>query len=119
MKRGSEFPPKEPPQMNQGLLLGLLLAIVGILVVAVITLATRRRGPAQNELSSLRQEMQAALSAQAQSLGNQLNQAMSNVTQQVTQQLGQVSDSLQKGLASSGMLASQAQQAVASELKNS
>jgi DNA recombination protein RmuC len=105
--------------MSQGLLIGLLLALVIILVVAVVALVSRRRGPAEGGLSTLRQEMQAALSAQAQSLGSQLNQAMSNVTQQVTQQLGQVSESLQKGLASSGMLASQAQQAVAAELKNS
>ena len=104
--------------MNQGLLLGLLLAVVIVLIIAVAALS-RRRGPTESDLSALRQEMQTALSAQSQMLGNQLSQAMNSVTQQVTQQLGQVADSLQKGLASSGMLASQAQQAVAAELKNS
>ncbi|HKW87411.1 MAG TPA: DNA recombination protein RmuC [Candidatus Acidoferrales bacterium] len=104
--------------MSQELILGLILAVIAIAVVAAILFASLRR-PAGNDLSALRQEMQTALSSQAQSLGTQLNQAMSNVTQQVNQQLGQVAESLQKGLASSGLLASQAQQAVAAELKNS
>jgi DNA recombination protein RmuC len=105
--------------MSQGLLIGMLVAVVIVLVIAVMAMAARRRGPGENELSALRQEVQAALTAQAQSLGGQLNQALNSVTLQVTQQLGQVSESLQKGLASSGMLTSQAQQAVAAELKNS
>ena len=100
--------------MNQGILLGLLFALAVILLIAVIAVTLRRR-PGQSELSTLRQEVQSALSTQAQVLGNQLNQAMSNVTQQ----LGQVSESLQKGLANTGLIASQAQQAVAAELKNS
>lgn len=104
--------------MSQGLLLGLILALMIVVVIAVIASVSRRR-PGEAEISALRQEIQAALSAQAQTVGNQLSQSMSNITQQVTQQLGQVADSLQKGLASSGMLASQAQQAVAAELKNS
>ena len=104
--------------MSQGLILGLFFAVLAIVVVAVILIVFLRR-PAGNDFSNLRQEMQAALSAQAQSLSTQLSQAMSNVTQQVNQQLGQVGESLQKGLASSGLLASQAQQAVAAELKNS
>jgi DNA recombination protein RmuC len=104
--------------MSQGLLIGLLVALVIVLVIAAIALMSRR-GPGESGLSALRQEMQAALTAQSQSFGGQLNQAMSNVAQQVTQQLGQVSESLRKGLADSGMLASQAQQAVAAELKNS
>lgn len=104
--------------MSQGLILGMFFAVLAIVVVAVILIVFLRR-PAGNDLSNLRQEMQAALAAQAQSLGTQLSQAMSSVTQQVNQQLGQVGESLQKGLASSGLLASQAQQAVAAELKNS
>jgi DNA recombination protein RmuC len=104
--------------MSQGLLIGLIVALMIALAISVIALVSRR-GPAESEFSALRQEMQAALSSQAQALSGQLNQAMSSVTQQVTQQLGQVSESLRKGLADSGMLASQAQQAVASELKNS
>lgn len=104
--------------MSQGILLALVLAVVIGLGIVVAALALRRR-PVESDLSALRQEMQAALSTQAQSLGNQLNQTMNSITQQVTQQLGQVAESLQKGLASSGMLASQAQQAVAAELKNS
>lgn len=91
-------------------------AVTLIVVVAVVALAAssfRRSGEAQ--AAALRQEMQAALAAQAQTLSTQVGQ----LAQQVTQQLGQVSQQLQTGVAATGNLASQAQKAVADELKAS
>lgn len=87
--------------------------IVMIAVVLMVASSIRRASDAQ--AAALRQEMQSALSAQAQALSMQVGQ----MTQQVTQQLGQVSQQLQSGVAASGNLASQAQKAVADELKAS
>lgn len=64
---------------------------------------------------SLRQEIQAQLTAQAQAVAGQINQ----LTQSVTQQFLQVGQQLQNGIASAGTLASQAQQAVSQQLRAS
>lgn len=98
---------------------GLFVAIVlilGILLAITVTLLfSRRQNTAGAEMGSLRQDLQEAFMAQSQALNNQL----ARVTQTVLQQLGQVNSSLQDGLASSGQLVSQAQAAVATELRNS
>ncbi|MFZ0333914.1 MAG: DNA recombination protein RmuC [Candidatus Acidiferrales bacterium] len=99
--------------------MALLAAIVLIpsilLVIALVWLLARRQSTANSDSSILRQDVQTALMAHSQAVNSQLNQ----VTQTVLQQLGQVNSSLQDGLASSGKLVSQAQAAVASELRNS
>lgn len=93
-----------------------IIVILGILLaIAVTLLFSRRQNAPGAEIGSLRRDMQAALMAQSQALNSQLAQ----VTQTVLQQLGQVNSSLQDGLASSGKLVSQAQAAVATELRNS
>lgn len=97
-----------------------LLAIIAfilmaMLAISVLWLFARRHGAAGSDLAVLRQDMQTALMAHSQAVNSQLTQ----VTQTVLQQLGQVNSSLQDGLASSGKLVSQAQQAVAGELRNS
>ncbi|MHB8753829.1 MAG: DNA recombination protein RmuC [Candidatus Acidiferrales bacterium] len=97
------------------LLVGILLVAVILLTMGVIWLATRRRTSADGDFAALRQDMQAALSSHSQAVNTQLGQ----VLQTVLQQLGQVTSSLQEGLSSSGQLVSQAQAAVASELRNS
>lgn len=95
---------------------------VGTIVVLLILLAisatwffSRRQNAAGAEIVTLRQDMQATLVAHTQAMNSQLAQ----VTQTVLQQLGHVNSSLQDGLASSGKLVSQAQAAVATELRNS
>lgn len=97
------------------LLVGILLVAVILLAMGVIWLATRRRTPADSDFAALRHDMQTALSSHSQAVNTQLGQ----VLQTVLQQLGQVTTSLQDGLSSSGQLVSQAQAAVASELRNS
>ncbi|HVA16117.1 MAG TPA: DNA recombination protein RmuC [Candidatus Dormibacteraeota bacterium] len=105
---------KESFRMTQ-LLVGILLVAVILLAMGVIWLATRRRTSADGDFAALRHDMQTALSSHSQSVNTQLGQ----VLQTVLQQLGQVTTSLQDGLSSSGQLVSQAQAAVASELRNS
>ncbi|HVB07787.1 MAG TPA: DNA recombination protein RmuC [Candidatus Acidoferrales bacterium] len=97
------------------LLVGILLVAVILLAMGVIWLATRRRTSADGDFAALRHDMQTALSSHSQAVNTQLGQ----VLQTVLQQLGQVTSSLQEGLSSSGQLVSQAQAAVASELRSS
>lgn len=97
-------------------LLGAIAVILlTVLAIALLWLFVHRQAGAGSDLAALRQDMQAALMAHSQAVNSQLTQ----VTQTVLQQLGHVNSSLQDGLASSGKLVSQAQQAVASELRNS
>lgn len=95
---------------------GLFIAIIltfGILLAITLTLLfARRQNAADAEIGTL---LQTALMAHSQAMNTQLAQVM----QTVFQQLGQVNSSLQDGLASSGRLVSQAQAAVAAELRNS
>lgn len=89
-------------------------AIVAMaVVVALVVWSAGRRSAA--ELSGVRQEMQASLAAQNQSMAAQINHLM----QSVTQQLGQVRQELQTGVASTGNLATQAQRDVAQQLQSS
>jgi DNA recombination protein RmuC len=85
---------------------------VGVIVFLVALSATRRSA---GELSRVRQEMQASLSAQNQSMTVQINHLM----QSVSQQLGQVRQELQSGVAATGNLATQAQRDVAQQLQSS
>ncbi len=98
-------------------MVGFLWIAAGVLVIAVITVvigwSTSRRSAA--ELSSVRQEMQASLSAQGQAVAAQINQLM----QSVNQQLGQVRQELQSGVATTGSLATQAQRDVSQQLQYS
>lgn len=97
-------------------LLGAIAVILlTVLAIALLWLFVHRQAGAGSDLAALRQDMQAALMAHSQAVNSQLTQ----VTQTVLQQLGHVNSSLQDGLASSGKLVSHAQQAVASELRNS
>jgi DNA recombination protein RmuC len=96
-------------------LVAVLLALVILLAVGVVWLSRRRPDAANGDFAVLRQEMQTALLAHSQSVTTQLGQ----VLQTVLQQLGQVRSSLQEGLSNSGQLVSQAQAAVATELRNS
>lgn len=98
-----------------GLFIAIILILVILLAISVTWLFSRRQNAAAAEMGNLRQEMQASLVAHSQAMNSQLTQ----VAQTVLQQLGQVNTSLQDGLASSGKLVSQAQAAVASELRNS
>lgn len=93
----------------------LVLALLIPVVAALAWLFARRQNTSNNELSVLRQDMQNALMAHSQSVSSQMGQVM----QTVLQQLGQVRSTLQDGLASSGNLVSQAQAAVAAEVRNS
>src|SRR6516225_781314 len=89
---------------------GVLAAAV---IMALIVWSASRRSAA--ELSSVRQEMQASLSAQGQTMAAQINHLM----QSVSQQLGQVRQELQTGVAATGNLATQAQRDVAQQLQSS
>ena len=98
---------------------------VGILVVVgasaiVASVASRR---AESQLSAVRQEMQNSLTAQGQSVTAQISQQFSqqigNLMQTVTQQLGQVRQELQTGVASTGQMATAAQQQVTQQLRSS
>ncbi|HEV2289578.1 MAG TPA: DNA recombination protein RmuC [Candidatus Acidoferrales bacterium] len=100
--------------MTQALFAG-LIAVVISLALGIVWLSTRRRGEGDSQISALRQDMQTALQAHSQAVNTQLSQ----VLQTVLQQLGQVTTSLQEGLMNSGQLVSQAQSAVATELRNS
>jgi DNA recombination protein RmuC len=96
-------------------LAGIAVVLLIVLMIAFVWLFARRPSVTNSDVSVLRQDMQAALLAHSQAVNSQLTQ----VTQTVLQQLGQVNLSLQEGLSSSGKLVSQAQTAVASELRNS
>jgi DNA recombination protein RmuC len=96
-------------------LMAALIAVVILLAVGIAWLSTRRHGDGENQISALRQDMQTALQAHSQAVNTQLGQVLHTVLQQ----LGQVNTSLQEGLTNSGQLVSQAQSAVATELRNS
>jgi DNA recombination protein RmuC len=96
-------------------LMAALIAVVILLALGIVWLSTRRRGDGESQISALRQDMQTALQAHSQAVNTQLGQVLHTVLQQ----LGQVNTSLQEGLTNSGQLVSQAQSAVATELRNS
>lgn len=98
-----------------GILTIVALAFLVLIAIGLTWLLVRHQGSAASDLGVLRQEIQTALMAHSQAVNSQLTQ----VTQTVLQQLGQVNSSLQNGLASSSNLVSQAQTAVANELRNS
>ncbi len=85
---------------------------IGIVVIALMLRASSRRS--EEQLASVRQEMQNSLAAQLQAVAGQLNHLM----QSVTQQLGQVRQELQSGVASTGQLATEAQREVSKQLKS-
>jgi DNA recombination protein RmuC len=91
----------------------LIFGILAIVVVVAILWSATRRTDVQ--LSAVRQEMQASLTTQSQTVLAQMN----SLTQSVTQQLGQVRQELQSGVASSGQLASAAQASMAQQLQAS
>jgi DNA recombination protein RmuC len=91
----------------------LVAGVAAIVALAVMIWSSSRRSGEQ--LAASRQEMQSALTAQAQAVTAQVNHLMSTVTQQ----LGQVRQELQSGVASSGQMATQAQRDVAQRLQSS
>ena len=97
------------------LLAAVAVIFLGVLVIGLVWLLTRRQSATSSDVSVLRQDMQTVLMAHSQAVNSQLAQ----VTQTLVQQLSHVNSSLQDGLASSGKLVSQAQAAVASELRSS
>jgi DNA recombination protein RmuC len=89
------------------------IGLIAIVVIGAILWSAGRRSEAQ--LAAVRQEMQLALASQSQSVNTQIN----HLAQTVTTQLGQVRQDLMTGVASSGKLASDAQIAMAQELRSS
>jgi len=103
------------------ILLIIVVTIAAILVaVAVSAFAGRRT---ESQLSAVRQEMQNSLAQQGQNISAQMSQQFSqqigNLMNTMTQQLGQVRAELQTGVASSGQLATAAQQEVSKQLRSS
>jgi DNA recombination protein RmuC len=91
-----------------------VILVVVFVVVAISTgLLARRRSEAGGK--ELRQELQALLAAQAQSVAAQIGQ----LAHSMTQQLGQVSQQLQSGVAATGALASEAQKEVSAQIRAS
>jgi len=88
------------------------IVVITVVLAALLWSASRRSAA---ELGSVRQEMQATLAAQSQTMAAQINHLM----QSVSQQLGQVRQELQTGVASTGNLATQAQRDVAERLESS
>jgi DNA recombination protein RmuC len=97
---------------------GVWIALVALAVVAVVVIVAMivRSGSRQSEqqLTAARQEMQASLANQNQTLSAQLNHVM----QSMSQQLGQVRQELQAGISSSGKLAADAQRDVSTQLQS-
>ena len=91
----------------------LTIGAVAIVVIGAILWTVGRRSEAR--LATARQEMQLSLASQGQALNTQIN----HLAQTVTTQLGQVRQDLMTGVASSGKLASDAQIAMAQELRSS
>jgi DNA recombination protein RmuC len=89
-----------------------VVALATVVIVAAIVRAAGRRS--EEQLSAVRQEMQASLSTQNQSFCSQINHLM----QSVTQQLGQVRQDLQSGISNSGKLAADAQRDVSTHLQS-
>jgi DNA recombination protein RmuC len=90
----------------------LAIGAAAIVVLAAIVWSSSRRSEAQ--LSASRQEMQSALTVQAQAVTAQINHLMSTMTQQ----LGQVRQELQTGIADSGKLAANVQRDVSQQLQS-
>lgn len=97
--------------MSPDIWLGIAILAIGAAVWVVWSSGRR----AETQISAARQEMQASLAAQNQSVASQ----MSQLAQAVTQQLGQVRQELQTGVASTGNLATEAQKSVAERLQSS
>src|SRR5690348_14078177 len=100
--------------------MGQTIALIALIIVVVVSVLLvwalmRRQAAPGTDLNAFRNDMQSALMAHSQALNSQLAQ----VTQTVLQQLGQVRSALQEGLSSSGNLVSQAQTAIASEIRSS
>jgi DNA recombination protein RmuC len=87
--------------------------VLAIIALAFIVWSASRRS--ESQMSAIRQEMQASLAAQGQTLAAQVNHFM----QTVTQQLGQVRQELLTGVASTGQLATEAQREVAQRMQSS
>jgi len=95
-----------------------LTAVAVALVVVALggwALAAWIRGRSEAQVTALRQEIQTLLATQAQTVATHIGQ----LAHSVTQQLGQVTQQLQTGVAATGTLASDAQQAVAARLAES
>jgi DNA recombination protein RmuC len=88
------------------------VAVSTIVMVAAIVRAAGRRS--EQQLTAVRQEMQASLATQNQSFSSQINHLM----QSVSQQLGQVRQDLQSGITDSGKLAADAQRDVSKQLQS-
>jgi DNA recombination protein RmuC len=88
------------------------VALATVVIVAAIVLASGRRS--EQQMSAVRQEMQASLSTQNQSFSSQIN----HLIESVTQQLGQVRQELQSGISDSGKLAMDAQRDVSRHLES-
>jgi len=93
-----------------------VLVILAAAIAAFVAVSLSRRS--DRDFSSLRQEMQGALTAQSQAVTAQINQQINHLAQAVTQQLGQVRQDLQSGVADSGKLAANAQRDVAQQLQS-
>lgn len=94
---------------------GLMIAIAALAAAAAAWLAAnwaQRR--TEKQAAEIRQEMQNLLGLQAQSFSSQLGQ----LGQTVTQQFGQVMQHVQSGMASTGNLVTEAQRAVAEQLRS-
>lgn len=89
------------------------IGVLAVLVIGAILWSAGRR--AETQLAAARQEMQASLASQGQTVNAQIH----HLTQTVTTQLGQVRQELLTGVASSGKLASDAQIAMAQQLQSS
>jgi DNA recombination protein RmuC len=96
---------------------GLIIVLVALilLVLGAWLGAAWLRARLEGQTAALRQEMQGLVGTQVQSVTTQLGQ----LAHTVGHQLSQVTQTLQHGVANSGMLVSEAQKAVAGELKSS
>jgi DNA recombination protein RmuC len=90
-----------------------VVALATVVIVAAIVRAAGQRS--EQQMSAVRQEMQASLATQNQSFSSQINHLM----QSVTQQLGQVRQDLQSGISNSGKLAADVQRDVSRHLQSS
>ncbi len=88
------------------------VALATIVIVGAIVRSAGRRS--EQQLSAVRQEMQASLATQSQAFSSQINHLM----QSVMQQLGQVRQDLQSGITDSGKLAAEAQRNVSTQLQS-
>jgi DNA recombination protein RmuC len=95
--------------------IAVFMAVLVLVLLAAWGLASLLRGPIEARMAALRQELQAMLQAQAQTMTHQLGE----LTQALAQQLGQVRQAVQHGVTDSGRLASEAQKAVAEQLRTS